>query len=144
MRINVDDIRRQYAELSDEALLEVDRNDLVEVARTCYDEEVTRRNLKAVGPRPDDSDEFVVAATFVSPEDAKAAHRVLAGDGIRTKLASGGLTVLVPASLLEDARALLDAQVPEEQLAEAATGGGYVRHGIGTVRPYLYGNLDLV
>jgi PhnB protein len=144
MRINVDDIRRQYAELSDEALLEVDRNDLVEVARTCYDEELARRNLKSGAPRRADSDEFVVAATFVSQEDAKAAHGLLIGDGIRAKLAGGGLTVLVPGTLVEDAHALLDAQVPEDQLAEAAASAGYVRHGIGTVRPYLYGNLDLV
>jgi PhnB protein len=65
-------------------------------------------------------------------------------EGIRSKLGGGGLTLLVPASLLEDAHDLLDAQIPEEQLAEAAASASYVRHGVGTVRPYLYGNLDLV
>ena len=48
-------------------------------------------------------------------------------------------------STREDAREVLDAQVSDEELAEAAAAGaGYVRHGVGTVRPYLYGNLDLI
>ena len=68
--------------LSDDALLEVDRQDLVELARTCYDEELARRNLKATSARPDDPDEFVVAATFASQEEAKAAGGLLVRDGI--------------------------------------------------------------
>lgn len=144
MKISAEDLRRQYADLSDEALLEVDRQDLVELARNCYDEELARRNLKATSARPDDPDEFVVAATFASQEEAKAAGGLMVRDGIRAKLGVGGLTLLVPASLLEDARDLLEAQIPEEQLAEAAASASYVRHGVGTVRPYLYGNLELV
>ena len=144
MKLSAEDLRRQYADLSDDALLEVDRQDLVELARTCYDEELARRNLKAASARPDDSDDFVVAATFASQEEAKAARGLLVGDGIRTQVGSGGLTLLVPASLVGDARDLLEAQIPDEQLAEAAASASYVRHGVGTVRPYLYGNLDLV
>jgi PhnB protein len=46
---------------------------------------------------------------------------------------------------MEEARQVLEAQMSEEALAEAATAGtSYVRHGVGTVRPYLYGNLDLI
>ena len=119
MKISAEDLRRQYADLSDEALLEVDRQDLVELARNCYDEELARRNLKATSARPDDPDEFVVAATFASQEEAKAAGGLMVRDGIRAKLGVGGLTLLVPASLLEDARDLLEAQIPEE-----ATGRG--------------------
>ena len=36
MKVSAEDFRRQYAGLSDEALLDVDRRDLVEVARSCY------------------------------------------------------------------------------------------------------------
>ena len=51
----------------------------------------------------------------------------------------------MPASNLEDAREVLAAQISEEELADAATAGAsYVRHGMGTVRPYLYGNVDLI
>ena len=50
MKVSAEDFRRQYAGLSDEALLDVDRRDLVEVARTCYDEELARRQLKAPSP----------------------------------------------------------------------------------------------
>ena len=51
MKVSAEDFRRQYADLSDEALLDVDRQDLVELARTCYDEELARRQLKATPPR---------------------------------------------------------------------------------------------
>ena len=43
MKIDTDYLRQHYAELSDEALREIDRDDLVEAARSCYDEEVARR-----------------------------------------------------------------------------------------------------
>ena len=52
MKMSAEDLRRQYADLSDEALLDVDRQDLVELARTCYDEELARRHLKATSARP--------------------------------------------------------------------------------------------
>ena len=50
MKVSVEDVRRQYAELSDEALLDIDRQDLVELARKCYDEELARRQLKTGAP----------------------------------------------------------------------------------------------
>lgn len=40
-----DDLRRHYASLSDEALLDLDPDDLTEVARRCHDEELRRRRL---------------------------------------------------------------------------------------------------
>ena len=45
MKVNIEDIRRQYAELSDEGLLEIERADLMEQARQCYDEELARGGL---------------------------------------------------------------------------------------------------
>ncbi len=151
MKVSVEDIRRQYADLSDEALLDVDRRDLVEVARTCYDEELARRRLTAVpaaAHAPESavkSEEFAVAETYESQEEAKLARELLRSAGIRAQLGAGGLALLVPISTREDAREVLDAQVSEEALAEAAAAGAsYVRHGVGTVRPYLYGNVDLI
>ena len=53
--------------------------------------------------------------------------------------------LLVPESTQEDARAVLDSQLSDETLALAAvTCASWVRHGKGTVRPYLYGNVDLI
>jgi PhnB protein len=152
MKVSAEDFRRQYAGLSDEALLDVDRRDLVEVARTCYDEEVARRQLKVSSPAAasapqshEEGEEFVVAATYVSQEDAKLARELLQSAGIRAHLGAGGLALLVPVSTREDAREVLDAQVSDEELAKAAAAdASYVRHGVGTVRPYLYGNLELI
>lgn len=45
MRIDPQDLRRQYASLSDEALLALNRNDLIEVAQRCYDDELASRGL---------------------------------------------------------------------------------------------------
>ena len=48
MQIDIEYLRRHYASLSDEALLAIDRGELVETAQACYDEELARRE-----PRPD-------------------------------------------------------------------------------------------
>lgn len=40
-----DDLRRHYASLSDEALLELDPDDLTDTARRCHGEELARRRL---------------------------------------------------------------------------------------------------
>jgi PhnB protein len=153
MKVNVEDFRRQYAVLSDEALLDVDRQDLVELARKCYDEELARRKLKTAAPVPaaaapephGETEEFAVAETYASVEEARMARELLRGAGIRAQLGADGLALVVPVSTREDAREVLDAQISDEALAEAATAGAsYVRHGVGTVRPYLYGNVDLI
>jgi PhnB protein len=152
MKVSVEDFRRQYAGMSDEALLDVDPRELVDLARTCYGEELARRQLKTPPPAPadapephDDGEEFAVAETYESQEEAKLARELLRSAGIRAQLGAGGLALLVPVSTREDAREVLDAQISEEALAEAATAGAaYVRHGVGTVRPYVYGNLDLI
>jgi hypothetical protein len=46
---DTDDLRRHYASLSDEALLELDPVDLTEIARRCFAEELTRRRLTRYG-----------------------------------------------------------------------------------------------
>src|ERR1700719_866517 len=43
MPVDLEYLRRHYASLSDEALQELDRAELVETARKCYDEELVRR-----------------------------------------------------------------------------------------------------
>jgi hypothetical protein len=43
MKLNVDDLRRHYASLSDEALRAINRTELVEIAQQCYDQELAQR-----------------------------------------------------------------------------------------------------
>jgi len=45
MKIDLDYLKQHYASMSDEALLAVDRGDLVDAARQVYDEELTCRDL---------------------------------------------------------------------------------------------------
>jgi hypothetical protein len=45
VEIDLESLRRHYSSLSDEALLELNRDDLIEVAQKCWDEEVERRGL---------------------------------------------------------------------------------------------------
>jgi hypothetical protein len=43
LKLNTDDLRRHYASLSDEALRAIDRTELVDIARECYDHELAQR-----------------------------------------------------------------------------------------------------
>ena len=47
MAVDIESLRRHYASLSNEALLDVNRDELVAAAQSCYDEEVTQRGLVA-------------------------------------------------------------------------------------------------
>jgi hypothetical protein len=47
MKLDEDALRRHYASLSDEALLALDRGDLVEAAQKCFDNELAERGLTA-------------------------------------------------------------------------------------------------
>lgn len=46
MAIDIEHLKRHYAELSDDALLAVDRDELVEEARRCLDEEIASRSVE--------------------------------------------------------------------------------------------------
>jgi hypothetical protein len=47
LQLDPEYLRQYYASLSDQALREVDRNDLVEMAQLCYDREVAQRKRSA-------------------------------------------------------------------------------------------------
>lgn len=58
MKLNSEELRQHYESLSDDALFEIDRNDLVELAQRIYDEEVARRDFHATREvEPEDSDD---------------------------------------------------------------------------------------
>src|SRR5207237_8235301 len=54
MQIDVEDLRRYYASLPDEALLALDRTELSEMAQKCYDKELERRELISHQTPPQD------------------------------------------------------------------------------------------
>jgi len=46
LELDLEQLRRQYADLTDEALQEIDANELVEAARNCYEAELRKRSLR--------------------------------------------------------------------------------------------------
>jgi hypothetical protein len=69
-------LRQHYASLSDEALLELDRADLVEMAQPLYDREMAQRGLASAAEEPQDdgaadspSTDFEISYERASSED---------------------------------------------------------------------------
>ncbi len=152
MEVSPDELRRIYRSLNDEALLEMDREELTETARICYDEELAQRGIKpktraaggkghpsseanvepptAFGP---EGGEMVVAAVYLGREEAKLAQALIESENIPAQVADeytdiygkglSGWRLFVPASSLELARALLQTEVSEEDLAAQAESG---------------------
>jgi hypothetical protein len=101
--LDPEDLRRNYATLSDEALLAMDRSDLVDMAQPIYDQELRHRRLTlersgdeaargdldgVSGPKPAWLDDAACAAEFASfpgrnsAPDAANAREVLQAAGI--------------------------------------------------------------
>jgi hypothetical protein len=53
VKVSADDFRKRYGDMPDGVLLALDRNDLVDRARECYDEEIARRGLEEQRPATD-------------------------------------------------------------------------------------------
>ncbi len=135
MQVDLDDFRRRYAELSDEALLELDRDELVDLARDCYDAELARRGLRRSSSSPpvtevQDHGELIEAAIFSSSSEADLARALLESAAIpcyfenefagKTLRVSEGFRLFVPATLLENAHEILNSPVSEEELIALA------------------------
>ena len=132
MKVDEDDIRRRYAELSDEGLLSINREDLVDLAQRCYDEELTRRGLQYEDETNEEpagvGEPFVAAATFLFPDEAEVARGLLRSADIlcylenehmlakvwQWNVALGGLRLMVPASLLDQVHEILNELISEE------------------------------
>jgi hypothetical protein len=92
VRIDPEDLKRHYALLSDEALLEIDAADLTDTARMCFQDEMARRKLTRTpeAPRedpevqvePEPADTGVVVGTFQYPGELEDARDVLEHAGI--------------------------------------------------------------
>ncbi|HEX4137240.1 MAG TPA: DUF2007 domain-containing protein [Bryobacteraceae bacterium] len=142
MDVNLEDFRRHFELLSDDALLATNRDDLVETARGCYDEEVTHRGLnapaveeaveeEAVTHQTAPGAELVLIATYSVYEEANLARGLLESAEIPYQLQNeylslGGieLRLVVPAAYEEEALQILDSEISEEELAAQAEAAG--------------------
>jgi hypothetical protein len=136
-----------YADLSDEALQSIKREDLVEAARECLDQELASRNLpssldpeRAQSASLDDAApevDLVPLDTYEIPEEAKLARALLESADIPCYLTyartlgttslwtnAPGLTLMVPAALLDEAREILSTQISDDELSAQAEAAG--------------------
>ena len=146
MKLSADDFRRQYAALTDEALLDIDPLDLNETARACYHAELASRGIEAEAraAAPAATKEFVVAGTLESSADARRACEYMQRQYIPASIGEDGVSVLVPHAVLDEAREVLEGWLPGELYDEATAAATYVRHGMGTVRSYVYGQTEMI
>lgn len=135
MEISTEDYRRHYDSLSDAALLEIDSSQLVESARVCYEAELAARGiapkapaeaeiLSATGTPLDPGQELVPIAMFETVGEADLARAMLESGGIPSGFDKTGLTLLVPASLADDANEILNSELTDEELAAQAEAAG--------------------
>jgi len=132
LQIDPEEIRQRFEQLSDEGLLSINRDELIELARQYYDAEISRRGLKTTPSAPAEenaTEELVPLATFVSMEEANLVRALLESADIPAKLENelssewsgiGGLRLMVPASSLKQAEEILVAQISEDDLIAQA------------------------
>ncbi len=143
MQVNPEDFRRRFENLSDDALLEIVRDDLTEVARDFYDAELAKRGLTpqvqpgASVPIPTEKSpegDLELAAEFGSSQEMAVARSLLRASGIPSYVQADFSGILaateedtklyVPASYLEQAQELLATPLSEEDLAAQAEAAG--------------------
>lgn len=136
MNVSAEDFERYYASLSDYGLSTIDRDDLTEIARECYDRELAKRGITAVPALVPEvlqehtpKEELAEVATFGSVHEAQLAQAVLRSAEIPATIAddrthlSSEVRLMVPAELLDQAHEVLGSEISEEDLiaqAEAA------------------------
>lgn len=132
MEIDPEELRRHYAELSDEGLLSINRNDLTELAQQYYEAEVRGRGLhdeSSSAVETEDHEELIVADTFISSEEAALGRALLRSADIPAYLENeltsawtgiGGLRLMVPRSRFEEAKEILETRISDDELAAQA------------------------
>lgn len=145
---NLDSLRKQLTNLTDEAILEVSPDDLTEEAKTIYDAELASRNLSwpsrdistenaVPSGYPDPADgELVLIARYETFAEARYAATLLRQEEIPVWIAGNttpGVTMIDPnapidlvthAEHLESAQLLLSSEISDEELALLAEQAG--------------------
>ena len=129
MPIDLDALKRNYASLSDDALLSIARDELVEVARTAYDAEVENRGLTiedAPLEEPEVADETELAFESNTADwegDPALVGRFLLASEVSDaieKLENAGIpTHLIRAKAEEDPRRAFSLYTPDTQAERA-------------------------
>src|ERR1700722_10521108 len=115
------DLQEHFSSLSDKALMEIHRDDLVEAAKAVYDQEMTRRGLvpedagEPESPELSSGEKLVNVVEFESAQDAAHAQEQLKKNGIPAYIA-----VAVPEAFARQAVSLLDPGVSDEELTALA------------------------
>jgi hypothetical protein len=139
--LDLEDLRKHFDRLTDEALLDVAREDLVDLARDIYDAEVARRGLKHPTVTPPSTQEqeergpigLVALEEIGNPAEVMLARALLESAGIpswtqaelwnmggRAGPAPKELKLMVPAEMVEQAREVLATPISDEELAAQA------------------------
>ncbi len=145
MNVTAEDFRSHYELLSDEALLDIDTTELVELARSCHAEEVARRGLTDTVAHKNEANEAKAANEANEGQDASApqeellciveydymdeadlARGLLEAAGIPASLESepGVVRLMVPSGQAEQALGMLAAPLSDEELAAQAEAAG--------------------
>ena len=142
MEVSQADFRQHYELLSDEALLEINAEDLVDVARECLAEEIASRGLSVAtadvaeevvaGPVAGEEEPGeVMIATFTNGDELNLARGLLQMAEIPSRVDNplavmGGmeLRLFVPAAFEEHALEVLAAEISDEELAAQAEAAG--------------------
>ena len=148
MEIHSDEFREHFTSLSDAALLGVAREDLVDSAKLCYDEEMARRGLRndsaAVKGAERENPELLSAdrepvtiAEFSTREEADLAQALLesagiaayvlnerAESGVAVPVSEGTIQLLVDPDQVEQAHLVLASEISDEELAAEAEAAG--------------------
>lgn len=119
-----EEFSRHYASLSDEGMREIDRADLIDAARECYDEELARRGLTVEGAAPE-VDAAAMGDTVWVPLDTFTQSeldlvRVLLDEAAVPFTVNKDGVLFVPESMLEQAQEVLVTEVSEEDLIAQA------------------------
>jgi hypothetical protein len=135
--VTAEDFTRHYESLSDEALLEIEPEELTPVAHGCLIDELTKRGLDtgeasvedAAQPgsgEPVEEEELTCIAEYDYPDEADLARGLLEAAEITTQLQSepGIVKLFVPEKFAEQALQMLITPLSDEDLeaqAEAAS-----------------------
>lgn len=130
MKITSEELKASYRRMPDDELLALDQGELTEMAHHCYEEELLRRGLQRKPEGADSGgpaeDPFVVIEDCGSADEAWEIQSTLEsaniparvgdpnpGAGHFPRMEMGRFPVAVPASFVEQARQLLNAEAPD-------------------------------